>query len=373
VRRAFAAAAAALALAAPAHAAGPPSVDARAYVVVDAATGRVLAQENAHARVPIASITKLMTVLVALEHVKTTDVAVVRHKAAAVGESTINLRAGQRITVHDLVEGALIQSANDAAYALAEYAGKGDVPAFVAEMNAKARELGLRDTHFVRPDGLDAPGERSSAVDVTKLARIAMRDPFVRSVVRKRTDVIADGLVLHTWNDLLSELPSVFGVKTGHTDDAGWCEVAAARTPAATVYATVLGSPSRAQRNADLASLLRWGLGRYRLARVIGTGRTYALVQTGWGKQPLPLVAAASARRAVRVDVPLVSQVVARAAVALPAPAGEQLGVVRVWQGGRLLATAPLVSARSVARPGLASRVGFYARRTVHHVVGWFR
>ncbi|MHB8642076.1 MAG: D-alanyl-D-alanine carboxypeptidase family protein [Gaiellaceae bacterium] len=371
-RRLAAVVAAALAFAAPVHAAGPPFVDARAYVVVDASNGRVLASSNAHEQVPIASITKLMTVLVALEHVQPSDVVIVRRRAAAVGESTIDLRAGQRLSVHDLIEGALIQSANDAAYALADYAGNGDVSTFVAEMNAKAQELGLRDTHFVRPDGLDAPGERSSAADVTMLARIVMRIPLIRDVVRKQTDVIAGGRALHTWNDLLGVFPGMIGVKTGHTSLAGWCEVAAARSTAATVYATILGSPSRAQRNADLEALLRWGLGRYRVARVIATGRTYAFAETGWGHGAVALVAATSLRRSVRVDQPLVAEIVARAAVALPVHAGDQLGVVRVWQGKRLLGSRPLFAATAVRKPGLGGRIGFYARRTVKHLFGWF-
>ncbi len=363
--------AAALAFAVPAHAAGPPRADARAYVVLDASTGEVLAQHAAHARVPIASITKLMTVLVALEHVKPADVVTIRHSAAAVGESSIDLRAGQRLTVHDLIEGALIQSANDAAYALAESASNGDVAAFVREMNAKAEELGLHDTVFVRPDGLDAPGERSSAADVTRLARIAMHKPIVRDVVRKRSDVIAGRRVLHTWNDLLGVFPGVFGVKTGHTDAAGWCEVAAVRRRDTTVYVTILGSPTREQRNADLEALLRWGLSRYRVASVIVTGRTYAVAETGWGRPDLALTAATSVRRAVRIDRPLVAQIVASAAVALPVAAGERFGFVRVWQGRRLLGTRPLVARATVRRPGVTGRIGFYARRTVKHVWGW--
>ena len=98
-----------------------------------------------------------MTVLVALEHVRLTDDVAVQPSAARVGESSIDLRPGEHLSVRELIEGALIQSANDAAYALAAYAGHGDVTAFVQEMNAKARALHLRDTHFVRPDGLDAP------------------------------------------------------------------------------------------------------------------------------------------------------------------------------------------------------------------------
>jgi D-alanyl-D-alanine carboxypeptidase (penicillin-binding protein 5/6) len=352
-------------------AARPPAVDARAYVVVNGRTGEVLAARNAHERVPIASITKLMTVLVALRRVGLDDAVTVAPAAAAVGESTIDLRAGERLSVRDLVEGALVQSANDAAYALAVDAGRGDVRAFVAEMNRTARRLRLRDTSYARPDGLDAAGGYSSAADVTRLARIVMRLPVVRKTVRLRTDTIAGGRVLHTWNDLLGTFRGVFGVKTGHTGAAGWCEVAAARRGGVTIYATILGSPSRARRDADLARLLRWGLSRYRVATVIAKGRTYALARIGYGRTPLRLVAASAVRRAVRVDRPLVARVVAPAVAPLPVRSGQRLGVVRVYEGRRLVAVRALVAGRAESRPGLAARVGFYARRTAAHVWGW--
>jgi D-alanyl-D-alanine carboxypeptidase (penicillin-binding protein 5/6) len=363
---------AALACSAPAFAAGPPAVNARNYLVVNGKTGEVVAARGAHQHVPIASITKLMTVLVALEHAKLTDEVTVRPVAAGVGESSVGLRAGERLTVGDLVEAALIQSANDAAYALAAYVGGGDVGAFVREMNAKGRKLRLRDTHFVRPDGLDAPGEYSSAADVSRLARIAMRHPEIRDVVRRRSGTISGGRTLHTWNDLLGAFPGLYGVKTGHTGGAGWCEVAAARGRGYTIYATILGSPSRDERNAGLAALLRWGLSRYRLTSVIATDRTYALAQTGYGLAPVRLVAASPRRRAVRVGRPLVAHVVATAAVELPVHAGDRLGVVRVYQGKRLVGTRRLVAARTVERPDLSARVGFYARHTAKHVWGWF-
>ncbi len=276
---------AALVLAAPAQA-EPPDVQARAWFVQSATTGDVLARHGDRARVPIASITKLMTVLVTLEHAQLDDVVTVEPGAAAVGESTIELRTGERITVRDLVKAALIQSANDAANALAAYVGKGDTEAFVALMNAKARQLGLRDTHFVRPDGLDVAGHVSSARDVTRLAQTLMHDPFVRSVVRERTATIAGGRTLHTWNDLLGEFPGLLGVKTGHTGAAGWCEVAAARGPGVTIYVAVLGSPTRSSRNADLAELLRYGLSRYRVVPVVA-GRPYAWAETGYGMRRL--------------------------------------------------------------------------------------
>jgi D-alanyl-D-alanine carboxypeptidase (penicillin-binding protein 5/6) len=341
-------------------------------VIQDAATGEVLAQRASWARVPIASITKLMTVLVTLEHADLDDVVNVRSDAAAVGESTINLRAGERITVRDLVEAALIQSANDAADALADYVGHGSSKRFVALMNAKARELGLTRTRFTRPDGLDAPGHLSSARDVTALAEAAMRLPAVRSIVRRRTASISGGRVLHTWNDLLGLFPGLVGVKTGHTAGAGWCEVGAARRYGVTLYATVLGSPTRSQRNADLAALLRWGLSRYRSVWLVRPGRVYLRAEVGYGRAPIAVLPARGIVRPVRIDRPLVERVVAPSALALPVRKGRRLGEVRVYSGRRLVAHVGLVAGRSVSRPDFGGRVGFYAGRTFSHIGDWF-
>jgi serine-type D-Ala-D-Ala carboxypeptidase (penicillin-binding protein 5/6) len=362
---------AALAFASAAHAA-PPSVTARAFIVENPATGEVLAQHGAWARVPIASITKLMTVIVALDHARWNDVVRVRSDAAAVGESTVNLRAGERIRVGDLVKAALIQSANDAAVALADYVGHGDRNAFVAMMNAKAGELGLERTHFVRPDGLDVPNHYSTASDVTMLAEAAMRDPRIRSVVRLRTDSIEGGRRLHTWNDLLGVFKGLYGVKTGHTGKAGWCEVAAVRRNGVTLYTTVLGSPTRSQRNTDLASLLRWGISRYRPVWLVPRGRVYLEASVGYGKGRVPIVAAGRVAGAVRIDKPLVERVIAPAALQLPVERGQHVGEVRVYSGRRLLTREPLIAARSVAKPGVGGRVGFYARRTLTHAKDWF-
>lgn len=361
----------ALVAAVPAHAqsgddAAPP-VEAHAYVIVDARTGEVLASSNAHERVAIASITKLMTVLLTFEHHKLTDVVDVDPRAADVGEEAIDLDPGQEITVHDLLEGALIQSANNAADALALSMAP-SYSAFAAMMNAKAAQLGLSDSHFVRPDGLDAAGEYSSAADVTRLARIVMRIPFVRATVRMPTATIADGETLHTWDDLLAEFPQTIGVKTGHTDDAGWCQVAAARGPGVTIYATLLGSPSRAQRNVDLRSLLIWGLAQFRVVPAVQSGRTYAEVALPYGKKPLALVAAKPLNSVARLGRPLTETVTAPAGVSLPVAAGTVLGTVEIREHGRLIGTRDLVAARTINKPGLAGRLGWYAGRTFHHL-----
>ncbi len=369
--RLAAAAVAALALAAPAAADSPlADVTARAFVVENAATGEVLAARNADTPVPIASITKLMTVLVVLEHARLSDVVDVDPRASVVGESSIPLRPHERLTVHDLVEAALIQSANNAAVALALHVSQ-SIPAFARLMNEKARELGLEHTHFVRPDGLDVPSHVSTARDVTTLARVAMRVRFVRDTVRKRVDTIAGGRVLHTWNDLLSSFPRVFGVKTGHTSAAGWSQVAAVRGRGVTVYATLLGSPDRYLRNADLTALLAYGLSQYLVADVVSGERVYATARLPYGRAPLALVAERPYAAVVRVRRPLVETVVAPTALDLPVRKGQRLGEVRVTSGGTLVARRPLVAARSVPRPGALARAGWYAGRAARHAWGW--
>ncbi len=364
------AAAASLPAAARAEAGAPP-VEASAYLVEDARTGEVLASSNAHAHLPIASLTKLMTVLLTLQHHRLTDVVTVDPRAAAVGESSIDLRSGEQMTVRDLLKGALIQSANDAADALALSLAP-DFASFARLMNAKAAELGLHDTHFVRPDGLDAPGAYSSAADITALARLVMRTRFIRETVREETATISGGRTLHTWDDLLSQYRQTIGVKTGHTDLAGWCQVAAARGRGVTVYATLLGSPNRSERNSDLQSLLIWGLGQFRLVPAVALGRPYAEVRAPFGRAPLTLVASRPLLTVARLGTPLTETVVAPVSVSLPVRQGAVLGRVEIRAGTRLVGTRDLVASRSINKPGLGGRLGWYAGRTLHHLAHLF-
>jgi serine-type D-Ala-D-Ala carboxypeptidase (penicillin-binding protein 5/6) len=167
--------------------------------------------------------------------------------------------------------------------------------------------------------------------------------------------------------------PGVFGVKTGHTSAAGWSMVAAAQGGGGTtIYATILGSPSRARRNADLETLLAYGFAQYREVDVISLGRGYAEVVLPYGRPPLHLVARAPFHAVVRVNEPLTERVVAPTAISLPVRQGQVLGRIQIWSRRRLLAQRPLVASRSVARPGVSGRVGWYAGRTVHEVVGLF-
>jgi D-alanyl-D-alanine carboxypeptidase (penicillin-binding protein 5/6) len=347
-----------------------PVVDARAVVVANGATGEVIYSRDPDARLAPASITKLMTALVVLDRARPGETVTVPAVASSVGESSIRLRPGERLPVRDLLAAALIQSANDAAYALAAHAGDGSVERFVRLMNAKAKSLGLANTRFTRPDGLDDANHYSTAADLLVLARTAMRRPLIRELVRRRTLAIAGGRKLFPWNDLLGRYAGLVGVKTGHTAAAGWCQVAAARRDGVTMYAVVLGSPSRARRNEDLAELLDWGFGQYVRTTVVRAERTYATAALPFSDERLALVAGESARAVVRMGRPLLERVVGPAIVDLPVTRGERLGEVRILEGDRVVARRPLVASRTVGDPSFGARASWYAGRAVDEVGG---
>lgn len=349
----------------------PPKIDAPAYYVINAASGDVLMSKSPDEQRAIASVTKLMTVDVALQHLSLDQYVTVSNAAAETGEESAGLHAGEQISVSDLVLGALVQSANDAADALADAASGDNRALFASWMNAEAKQIGLTNSHFVRPDGLDAPGEYSSARDVTKFARWAMDLPVVRQAVRMSTATISGGRRLFTWDDLLGVFPGVVGVKTGHTDDAGWCQVALLQRDGLDIYATILGSPNRQRRDRDLAAMLRYALASYRVATVIRAGQPITTVGTAYGRGDVPLAASGSLSAPVRLGRPLVEKIVLPSRLALPVEQGQHVGKVRVYSGGKLLGERDLVATRSVSKPGLLGKLGWYGSRTAHNLFGW--
>lgn len=346
----------------------PPPVEARAVLVADGRTGDVLYERNADASMPMASITKLMTALVTLEHARPGDTVRVAPQAIGRGGSSIFLSAGERLRVRDLLAAALIQSANDAAFALAAEIGDGSTKRFVAMMNAKAAELGLDGTNYRRPDGLDLAGHVSTARDTFLLARLAMQEPLIRELVRKRTAEIPPNRTLKSWNDLLWTFPGLIGVKTGHTDRAGWAEVAAARRGPTTVYAVLLGSPSRARRNSDLTKLLDWGFDQWARFTLVRQGERYATAAVPFAEdEPLDLVAAAGASELVRLGdgTQFVERVVAPEMVDLPVSKGQKLGEIVVTNGDAEVARVDLVAGQDIPEPSFQGRVGWYADRAL--------
>ncbi len=369
MRLGFAVAVAALLVCAPAQGAAAPAVQARAYIVQSSVDGHTLAARAADTPRAMASITKLMTALVALEHLSLDDVVTVPPVAARVGESSLDLHAGQRTTVRDLLIGTLVPSANDAATTLA-VAAAGSEARFVRLMNRKARELGLAGTHYRNPHGLDEPGHVSTARDVAVLLRDALRVPAIRRYAGMPRATLSDGRMVESTDNLLGRFRGIVGGKTGHTADAGWSQAAFARVGGVGITAVVLGSPDEGQRDADLEALLRFGLDSYRTATVVDTGRTYATIPVGWGKAPVRAVAPRAIVRPASTERPLTERVVVPSVASLPVVAGQRLGTVVVTDGSRVVARSPLVAATSRNAPDATGKAWWVARRTVHHLVG---
>ena len=351
----------------PTTTADAPRVAAAAWYLVGE-DGDVLAAQSPGQARAIASITKLMTSIVALEHANVGDVVLVDSRAASLGESTVFLRAGEELSVGDLVRSTLIPSANDAAQALAYHVGGGSADRFVALMNAKAAELGLSRTHFENAHGLDVSGHVSSARDVTTLVRYALGVPFIRDALSRTSFDLGSGREFETTDDLLSSWAPLVGGKTGHTGAAGWSQAAAAVRGDVTVYGAVLGSTTRDARNDALRELLAYGLDQYARVVVVDSGRIYAEAETGYGRPDVELVAPRSLTQALRRGTPLVERVVGPASVELPVAAGAKLGRVELYAGQRLVATSNLVAAKSISEPGFFGKVRWYATATVENL-----
>jgi len=353
------AAVAALAAAAPASAAAatpPPRVPtAESAIVVDARDGTVMFAKRPDAERSIASTTKLMTALLALEKADPNDVFTAPAYHAQPAESRINLREGERMTVHDLLQALLLESANDAAEALAENIS-GSRQAFVEEMNARAEELGLDHTSYANPIGLDEAGNYSSARDLSTLARTLLRKPRFARIVDMPSATLESGIrprTVRNRNDLVGQYPWVDGVKTGYTLNAGNVLVgAAARGPRARVVSVVLGEPTEAARDADTLTLLRWGLGQFHRVRVVDRRRALATADVEHRDETARLVPRRGVVLTVRNGQRLRRRVNAPDELEGPRAAGERVGSVTVLVDGRPVRRVALVTAAEVPGAG---------------------
>ena len=240
----------------------PPAVTADAYLLVDLDTGEILAQRDSERRVAIASLTKIATALAVLSLAPSDQIVEITPEAADMIPNRMGLWTGERLSVEQLLYGLLLDSGNDAAYALGD--GVGGVDRLVARMNSIAGELGLRDTSFTNPAGFDDPDNYSTARDLFALTEFALdSQPLIREIVATRRKVI-ESSDQHGWyaptnlNRLLTEYEGTFGVKPGWTGDAGYTLVAVAKRNGRTLFAVVLGAERHFD---DASSLLDFGFG----------------------------------------------------------------------------------------------------------------
>lgn len=243
------------------------------YIAIDNQTGNVLLEKNAQYPVSIASLTKIMTAVVALDLAKPTDELTISPQAANEIPTTIGVVAGQQMTVEELLHAMLMTSANDAAQAVKDgIDAKYGSPIFIDAMNEKARFLGLTHTHFANPQGFDNQGNYSSAEDLAVLTHYALTNyPLIATIVKTdfmhmHANTFHKQFDLNNWNGLLDVYPGAYGVKIGNTSGAGYTTIVAAQRNGTDILAVVLNAPGILQRDEWAAQLLDSGFGQYGIA-----------------------------------------------------------------------------------------------------------
>ncbi|MGC5015369.1 D-alanyl-D-alanine carboxypeptidase family protein [Streptosporangium sp. DT93] len=244
-----------------------PVVPGRAAYLYDPVTGTIHLSKGAARRMPVASLTKIMTTYVVLRTARLDDVVTIQaadvRYAKTNGATHASLRAGERLTVRDLLYAVMLPSGADASHALARVYGPGDAR-FVARMNVTARSMGLADTLYTNPDGLPKPAPgHSTALDQAKLADIALRDPVLRTIASTGRHVVTKSRLhrAHTWtnsNKLLGKVPGTIGLKTGYTRAAGYCLSFAADTGGRRLVGVILGETNADRRFSSAKRLLEW-------------------------------------------------------------------------------------------------------------------
>jgi serine-type D-Ala-D-Ala carboxypeptidase (penicillin-binding protein 5/6) len=352
----------------PAAVPSAPKPNAEAWVLTDADSGLYLAGENPDEQLPIGSTTKIMTALEILKEGvdPNEEVTVPTEAEAYVGDvySNVGLIADERLSVRDLLEAALIPSGTDAAYTLAQEFGSGSVDNFVDKMNKQASSMGLQNTHFDTPAGLDSPGNYSSARDLATIAQAALKYPLFAQIVATKDATISTQnrqIEIHNTNQLLTTYPKATGVKTGTTPEAGANLVASAADGNASYISVVLDEGEDPERFQDSRSILDYAFNNYEHRTLISQDEVY-------GEEPLPYRRGESVKLAAEKDVAAAvtpsSQVERRVTTEeLPseAEAGQELGEVEVSVDGQNAGSSPLVAQEGYGEASLWDKVWYYS------------
>ncbi len=356
-------------------AADAPSIESPAAILVHADSGKVLYERQAEKQMRMASTTKIMTAILILENMDPSTPVTVSAKAAQTVEPKTWLREGDVLTVEQLLYALMVRSANSAAVALAE-ACSGSVEEFADLMNQKAAELGMADTHFVNPNGLDADGHYSTAVDMALVARYAMKNEKFRELVSTETYSVelpgrSEPIVFKNTNKLLGQVSWVTGIKTGLTPKAEQCFVGSASKNGISVISVILGQPSSSTCWSESEALLRYGLAQYKHVTLMDEGVTVAETTVPYQLDGgLRLVTESAVEMDLYKDDEVTASVSIDKPAVLPIKAGDVYGSVDLELDGETVKTVDLVANRSIEKTTLGSKLGYYWDRLARWLGG---
>lgn len=341
-----------------------PELAAKSYVLMDAASGNILVEHNGDERLPPASLTKLMTAYIATVEMKRgqiaeQDLVTVSEKAWRTGGSRMFIDVGKQVSVDDLLHGIIIQSGNDASVALAEHIA-GSEEAFSGMMNTAATRLHLDNTHFMNATGLPSEEHYSSAHDMAKLARAIIYEDPEHYAIYAQKEFLWNGIKQPNRNLLLWRDKTVDGLKTGHTDEAGYCLVASAVRDDMRLISVVFGTTSEAARAAETQKLLTYGFRFFETKTFYKKGVELADSKVWKGQEDKVKVGLADD---LTLTLPrgqlqkMAATMVLDESVVAPVKTGDRLGVVEVRLGNEVLHTADLVALQDVEEGGFFSRI----------------
>jgi serine-type D-Ala-D-Ala carboxypeptidase (penicillin-binding protein 5/6) len=353
---------------------GAPKLNAGSWTLIDADTGLYLAGKNPDEQVPIASTAKVMVALVALdEGVELDEEVTVSEEAASYAGSVysfVGLYPYDRVSVRDLLTAALVPSGTDAVYALAEHLGDGSVDEFVAKMNDKAKELGLENTHFETPAGIDARGDTSSATDLATITREAMEHPEFRNIVDDpQATISTQDREIDTFNTNLLVVPNsgyfygpATGAKTGTVSlQAGYCLVASAQSGDESYIAVVLDAAEDLQRFEAATTALEYGFGEYEREPLVEREEPYAELELPYRRgETVKLVAAKDVTALAGPGLEVVRSKTTHEAPP-SAKAGRKVGTVEVSVDGRSVGSSPLVVQKGYEEASIWQKVTYLA------------
>ena len=320
------------------------AVSAQKAYVMDAVSGRVLYEKNPHSQSLIASTTKIMTALLVCEQCNVLDRMRIPKEAVGIEGSSMYLQEGEVLTIQELLYGLMLRSGNDAAVALAIYCG-GTVEGFAELMNDKARNLGLRNTHFVNPNGLDAPGHYSTARDLAVLAAYAMENPVFRQTVSTKS-IRAGERSLTNHNKLLWRVEGADGVKTGYTKAAGRILVSSATRDDRRIIAVTIDDGDDWN---DHARLLNEGFSRFAVKKILSEGDCLGTVEVlGGENQRVEILAAADFSFALSPEERPQTMLPGKPFVYAPVSEGEDAGYAYVLIGGKAVGRVPVVYGQTI-------------------------
>jgi D-alanyl-D-alanine carboxypeptidase (penicillin-binding protein 5/6) len=353
----------------------PPRLESRSWGVIDARSGDVLASHALSKSLPVASTTKLMTAYVSMKDLPLGKIVRAQPYEPEYGESLMGLRAGQRISVRDLLYGLILRSGNDAAHTLAIDAA-GTEKRFVAQMNRYAAALGLSHTHYANPVGLDQKGNYSSAGDLMTLTQHLLAEPAFAKIADSRSAALRSvhpQRRIESINELLEMAPWVTGVKTGHTFGAEYVLVGSGQKHGIKLISTVVGAWTDEERFDGNLALLEWGFSQYRHRRPIRAGQELADPEIRYSGGNLPLRAQRSLAVGIRRGQQLQVRVDAPHEVEGPLQRGAKLGRASVYVEGRKVGSVSLMASRSVPKASALDRArAFLADNWIPIVIGAF-